>query len=62
MVRASYDKMGLQGQEESLKLLQKYNWFAKMRQNVKKYMDARVECTYHKVVASEMEGDMLWNI
>lgn len=58
VVRDAHDEMGHYGEEKTLKILQRYYWFPRMKQYVKKYLKSCVECAYHKIPGGKREGEL----
>lgn len=58
VVKCAHDDRGHFGVQKTLDYLQTEFWFTRMRQYVKKYLDACIECAYNKRPGGTTEGQL----
>lgn len=58
VVKSAHDDRGHFGLEKTLQQLQEAFWFPRMRNFVKNYMQACIECAYHKRPGGKGEGEL----
>lgn len=56
ILKSNHDDVGHFGFDKTLKRIQSFYWFPKMRRFVKKYVAACLECAHHKIPSGQRQG------